>query len=94
VYCRDLERDAKVDDDIFKLLDGAEGDPAIVESRIDDYLASDGYNPHDQVGPCLGEEEPVRIVFRSFDPGNIYVCLTYFGDCLEMLCMQPCESCS
>lgn len=72
-HCRDLEQDAKVDDDIFKLLDGADGDPATVEARIDEYLASDGYNPNDQVGPCLGVEEPVRVVFRSFDPGSIYV---------------------
>lgn len=68
-----MERDAHVDDGIKRVLEGCEGDPKKVEAKIDDYLASEGYNPHNDIFPRLGRDEVTRIVFRAYNPGNIWV---------------------
>lgn len=72
--CRDLEADAHVDKDIKRVLDGCDGDPDKVEAKIDEYLASDGYNPNNDIYPRLGRDEITRVVFRAYNPSNIWVC--------------------
>ncbi|KAL3144930.1 hypothetical protein ABBQ32_003437 [Trebouxia sp. C0010 RCD-2024] len=69
-WVRELEEDAKQDDDIAAILKGTNGDPELIKQRMSASLAG---KRKSIVSEATGELEQMGVQFREVDPFNLWM---------------------